>query len=230
MKAAVKLSLIILFVFSGLVISAQSNQMQTTKAEYNDRQVDALSIDIRPSRKEVQKAFSDWMKERYDVKMKGGGLFGDKNLEESEAVVIPTISPDNISIITQTNEMNGMTQMTLFASRGLGNFVDRSREDAFMGLEKLFDAFLSDYLPEYYDQRVTEAEKALADLEKEYEGVERDIEKNQSDMQELRKDNEKLRANLDAIRSQLRKAQNELRARRSNRAQAPAKIGNNSGG
>lgn len=217
MKTTAQYIFIIICLISGSLLNAQSNRIQRTTLEYEDQRVDALTISIQPNRKEVQDAFDDWMDERYDTKMKGGGLFSDKNLEESDPVVISGISPDNISIFAKTEEMNGTTKMLLFASRGLNNFIEQENEAAFAGLEDLFDAFLSDYLPDYYEERVAEAEEILNDLRDDYDDVEKDIQKNEEDIQKLREDNEELREELDVLREKLRKAEEDLRKRKSAR-------------
>lgn len=227
MKTTIKYISIFVLLMTGLMLQAQTDRIQYTTLEYEDQRVDALSIDIQPGRKDVQDAFDDWMKDRYDVKMKGGGLFGDKNMETSEAATIPTISSDNISILTKTEEFNGYTRMTLFASRGLNNFVDRENFTAFSGLETLFDSFLSDYLPNYYEERVAEAEEALSDLQEDYDDVEKDIRKNEEDIEKLQSENVELRNELEELRRKLNDAQDTLRKRRSARQEIARKAAGN---
>lgn len=106
------------------------------------------------------------MKDGYNINMKGGGLFGDKNLRTTEGVVVSSISSDRINFFTKTNTQGGETKRYLFVSRGLQHYIQPSEIEAFDGKEALFADFLASYLPDYYQQRVNEAVVAQEDLRK----------------------------------------------------------------
>ncbi|MEL7160741.1 MAG: hypothetical protein AAFN92_08285 [Bacteroidota bacterium] len=204
--------------------TAQVGRIEQTTIEYEDARVDALAVTMKPERKEVQKAFDDWMKDRYDVKMKGGGLFGDKNFEMAEAIVIPAISSENISLMTQTEERNGETVMTLFASKGLGNYVEDSDYKAFSGLEDVFDAFLSNYLPEYYEERVAEAREMLEDYQKDYDKAQEDVTDNEEEIRDLQQENEELRTEMKQLQEKIAEAEKTLNMRRDIRREVDREV------
>lgn len=191
-------------------LSAQVGSIEQTTVEYEKQSVAALTVTMKPERKEVQKAFDDWMKDRYDINMKGNGLFGNKNMENAEAVMIPAISPENITIFAETEKVGDKTRMALFASRGLGNFIEANDYAAFAGLEKVFDAFLSSYLPEYYEERVAEAREKLEDLRDDFSDAEKDFSKNEEKIRELRVENEELRGEMDKLRQEIKAAEATL--------------------
>lgn len=189
---------------------AQVGRIEQTTVEYDKQSVDALTVTMKPERKDIQKAFDDWMDDRYDINMKGGGLFSDKNFRQAEAVSIPAISPDNVTLYTKTEERNGETRMTIFASRGLGNFVEEDEYSAFTGLEDIFDGFLSSYLPEYYDERVAEAREELEDLREDVADAEKTIRKNEDDIRKLEKENEEKRNEIAKLKNDISEAEKML--------------------
>lgn len=189
---------------------AQVGRIEETTIEYEKQRVDALTVTMKPERKDIQKAFDDWMDDRYDINMKGGGLFSDKNFREAEAVNIPAISPDNVTLFSKTEERNGETRMTIFASRGLGNYIESSDYGAFTGLEDIFDGFLSTYLPEYYEDRVAEAREELEDLRKDLEDTRKDIEKNEKRIVDLQKENDEKRETVRNIERDITDAERVL--------------------
>lgn len=199
--------LICLFQFAAF---AQVGRIERTTVEYDKQRADALTVTMKPERKDIQKAFDDWMDERYDINMKGGGLFSDKNTRRAEGVNIPAISADKISIFTRTEERSGETRMTIFASRGLGNFVDGGDYQAFTGLEDVFDSFLSSYLPEYYAERVSKARELLEDLRKDFTDAKDDVTKNEERIRDLERENDKLRREMTELEKKIYDAEQIL--------------------
>lgn len=214
MKTISKSLLTLAFIFFFAVsASAQVGRIETTTVEYDKQRVDALTVNIKPERKDIQKAFDDWMDDRYDINMKGGGLFGNKNIEKAEEVVIPGISRDNITLITKTEEMNGETRMSIFATKGLNNYIGRDDYTAFTGMENVFDGFLNSYLPEYYEERVAEAREALEDLRKDYDKAKEDMADNRKEIEKLQKENRELETEMRGIDQKIKDAELMLRER-----------------
>lgn len=196
-----------------VAVFAQVGRIEQTTVEYEKQRVDALTVTMKPERKDIQKAFDDWMDDRYNINMKGGGLFSDKNTRRAEAVDILAISADKITFYTRTEERGGETHMTIFASRGLGNFVDNGDYSAFSGLEDVFDSFLSSYLPEYYAERVAEAREELEDLRKDFTDAEEDVAKNEEKIRDLERENDKLRGEMSDLKKKIYEAEQLLNKR-----------------
>ena len=217
--------LLVLISFSGAnFLTAQVGRIESTTITYEDKAVDALTVTMKPARKDIQKAFDDWMDDRYDINMKGGGLFSDKNLRSAEAVTIPAVSPDNISLFVRTEERGGESTMTLFASRGLENFIGKREMSAFAGLEDVFDSFLSYYLPEYYQERVAEAQEMLADLRDDFSDKEEKISKNDKEIKKLQKENAELREELKSLERDINAAERTLDKRKDTRREVRRKM------
>ena len=203
---------------------AQVGRIEQTTVEYEKQKVDALTVTIKPERKDIQKAFDDWMDDRYDINMKGGGLFSDKNFRTAEAVKIPAISPDNITLIVKTEEGKGETRMTIFASRGLGNFIEDGDYNAFTGLEDVFDGFLSSYLPEYYEERVAEAREALEELQEDLTDAQKVVRKNEEEIRDLEKENQKKRKEITELEGKISEAERMLKKREETRREVRRQV------
>lgn len=193
---------------------AQVGRIEQTSIDHDKSRVDALTVTMKPERKDIQKAFDDWIDDRYDINMKGGGLFSDKNMRQAEAVNIPAISTDNITLYTMTEEKNGESRMTIFASRGLGNYFKSSDYPAFTGLEAIMDNFLSSYLPEYYEERVAEATEELEDFRKDQKKAREDITDNEKKIKKLQEENEKLREQVSDLDIKIMDAEKMLTKRK----------------
>lgn len=206
-------------------LGAQVGRIEQTTTTYEDQVVDALTVSMKPARKDIQKAFDDWMDERFDINMKGGGLFSDKNLRSAEGVKITAVSSDNISLFVKTEELGDESIMTLFASHGLENYIERSELSAFSGLEELFDGFLSNYLPEYYQERVAEAQELLEDLRGDFTDTEDKISKNDKEIMKLQKENAELKEEMKSLEREIEAAEQKLEQRKDTRLKVWKEIG-----
>ena len=218
---------LLLVIFTSAAAVAQVGRIEKTVIDYDKQRVDALTVSIKPARKDIQKAFDDWMDDRYDINMKGGGLFSDKNMRQAEAVTIPAISDENITLMARTEERGGETYMTLFATRGLGNYITSADYRAFDGMERVFDAFLSDYLPEYYEERVAEAREELEDLRDDLADAEEDVQDNEKKIEKLRRENEELRTSMTELRQKITDAERNLNERERTRRQVRQAVSGN---
>ncbi len=227
MKSFYRLIPFVLLLLNVLPLSAQIGDITPSSIVYEKEQVDVLSVTIQPERKDVQKAFDDWLDDRYDINMKGGGLFGDKNIRSAEGVTIPGISPENITLFTETEARGGATRMSIFASKGLENYIDRTETQAFAGLQNLFDDFLSSYLPEYHNQQVAATQERLQDLREAFAETEEDIVKNENRIEKLQQENVEFRTNLRELTRKIEAAQRELSERKSKRRSITNAVSNN---
>ena len=188
--------------------------IRETTVDYDKQRVAALTASITPPRKDLQDAFEDWMDDTYDINMKGGGLFSDKNIRQAEDVTLPAVADGPITLYTKTVSDDEMTNMYLFAARGEDDFIPLSNSTAFAELERLFDDFLSFYLPEYYEERVAEAVEQLEELRDDLADLRDDIADNEKKIQDLRKENIDLEAEAGELEKAIRDAEAQLERRR----------------
>lgn len=216
MNRYIQFPLFILFLILGtsLPVVAQSTTIRSTTVEFEKQQVPALRASITPPRKDLQDAFEDWMDDTYDINMKGGGLFSDKEIRSAEDISLAPVSSDRINLFTKTIASKNETNMYLFAARGSQRFIGPDEATAFAGLEQIFDDFLSYYLPEYYAERVAEAKEELEDLQDDLKDLRDDIADNEEKIQQLRKENIDLESEAGELEKAIRDAEALLEKRR----------------
>lgn len=206
-----------------LTAAAQVGRIQESTITEDKQRVDALSVIVQPERKDMQKAFDDWMDDRYNINMKGGGLFANKRTRNAEDVIIPAIDADPITFMTRTETVGEETRMYIYASRN-GNFIDRADYKAFTGMENIFDSFLSSYLPEYYEERVEEAREELEDLRDELADAEEDFADNEEKIAKLQKENRKLEDKQANLRQQIADAEKAVTRRQEMRTEVQREL------
>ena len=226
MKITSKLLFTALFaVLFSATAFAQVGRIQESTVEYDKTRADALMVTLQPDRKDVQEAFEDWMDDRYDIKLKRGGLFANKRTQKAEDVIIPAISSEPITFMTKTEGAGEDTRLYVFAMRG-NNPIDRADYKAFTGMENIFDSFLSSYLPEYYEERVAEAREDLEDLQKDLREAQDDMADNKEKIAKLEAENRELTEKQEMLRKQIAEAETAVRTREEMRTEVKREMQN----
>lgn len=193
---------------------AQTLTVNTSQVEYEDDEVASVQVKVSPDRSSLQDAFEDWMDDNYDVKMRRKGLFGDKEIRQAEAVRIPSITSDQINLYTKTVEEEEYTEMSLFASRGLANYIELDEDQAaFEVMENMMATFLASYLPSYYEERVEQAKETLSDLQEELADARDDFADNQEEIEDLQKENQKLNEQIGLLQQSIQDNRQEVELR-----------------
>lgn len=214
-------SAVLLFFFlTTLPLAAQLPEVRSALVSYEKENVTAWTTKVPADRKTTQNAFSDWIDERYQINMKGGGWFGNKNIRTAEEVKLPAVANFPVSLIVRTEENpNGTSRMALFALRPGSNGKDITDERAQSALQSIFDSFLTDWLPTYYAEREAAAREKLEDLRETFTDREEAVADNTEEIEALRKENEELRREMEQLRGQIERANATLKER-SNARQA----------
>ncbi|MEM1324492.1 MAG: hypothetical protein AAGI23_00980 [Bacteroidota bacterium] len=211
-----------LFVFS---FSLQAQEVELREGNFTREEASRPGIQatLPTDTKEVKKAFSDFMDDRYDVNMKGIGFLTNKDELTAEKVNITTLSDETIDLyarVVETSNGNG-TQMTLFGAKGYDIYIDSDRSySEFQNLRNLMVEFLDSYLVDQYTERVEEAREEVADLQDDRSDVQDDIESSEEDIQkskerikELEAEIAEMKTELDNKRSNIKSAEEKYEAR-----------------
>lgn len=120
-----------------------------------------VMIDNKPD--DVKKAFEKFMRKNYKLKLKGTGLFTNKDELYAERVIVKEIINKNINFYAEIIEAEGeeeRAKMTIFASLGYDVYIgDSNYEDEFDILVGIVNEFVADYVPEMYEDRIKDMEK-----------------------------------------------------------------------
>lgn len=167
-----------------------------------------VSVDLAATPAEVRDALEDWADDAYgvDLDYKGGILGRDKEfLITQDAHDIAPLGDRPAYLNARVVERGEGSTMTLFASYE-GNVAvepDGQYAESFAGVREMADAFLQDFVPAYYRERVTTVESSIDDLRDDIAGFRDDIRDNEDKIAKLQRENEELRANIAEAERQL---------------------------
>jgi hypothetical protein len=172
-------------------------------------------VNLDPEPKTLKKAWQDYIKKEFDVKMKGAGFFLNNDLLSAEQVMLTSVSTDPLNLHTNIVEDVNGSEMKVFAELKSEIYANRSSQaPAFRALREILEDFLAEYLPAYYHSRVTDAEKRLVELAEEREDLKKDIARDADKIEELQQQIEERELKLEANRAKLELAESKLVARK----------------
>jgi len=209
------ISTILLFLIS-ISITAQKVKYHDGKIMYDGEELQTIEVKLQPNVSTIKDKFSEWMDDHYDVNLDGKKLlFFKKDFMTAEGVIIPQISERKIDLRVKVDEATkGTTTLHVFASYGYNNWLTPEKNPyAYDALKGIVYDFVSDYLPEYYYERVEESKENIDEIKEDNNDIEGDIANNKKEIEELLKKNEDLRNELEENKSKLKKANENLDAR-----------------
>jgi hypothetical protein len=177
---------------------------QKSSIEHNDQQRQTLMVNIEPEPKTLKKAWIRFLKRNYKFKLKGMGLFSNKDLLCAEEVNIPRISDKTMNFYTHVVESETGSKMNVFAQYGYDIYItDDKYPAAFDSINNMIVMFLNQYLPDYYRNKIANSEKMIKRLSK-------DIEKLKDDISDNKKDIKKMRQEIEEKEEEIKKGEKKL--------------------
>ncbi len=220
--------LILIFLLSTLPLYALKIETGLFQRDGQERPGIKLTMDIPV--KQVKKAFQDYLKDNYDIKLKGMGLFTNKDELYAEEVVIKPMIDKNLNFYAQIIENNsdaGKTSMTIFAALGYDIYIsDRNYPDDFSAMMDIAVGFANNYIPSYYEGQIKVSEEKQSDLKGSIKDLEKSIANNEKDIEKLREEITNMQQELEENRSQLTDAELQLQTRRNQLKEAKKVISN----
>ena len=210
MKA--KMIIVLLVALNIKLTWAQEGNIEPIKGtvHYQETDLPCLEVHIDPETKTTKKAWKSQLKDQYDVKVNGFGLFSRKDVLYTDPVVFETISEQPIEIFAEiTEDMNG-TQMKVFAKQGAKWMSEDQLSAEFEKVEEMLINFLKMYLPFHYKEKVNDVEDRIQSLKKEINKLEADINDLNNDIEEAQNKIEELQSDLKAKQIQLEASKVEM--------------------
>lgn len=184
-----------LFIFTSL--QAQLVQLTTGTVKMDKQNYQAIQAEVQPEMDVLKDAFETWLRKERDVNLKKKGLFGGGDMLIGEAVTVPAISDKQMDLYIQFDKRGKATELSLFGRFGYDLPISSANYPTeFQSMEDLVSAFLNDYLPRYYRERMEVASAGLEKLQDEAEKMEKKRSSNEAEIRKLQKENEELRKNL----------------------------------
>ncbi|MFK7969942.1 MAG: hypothetical protein AB8F95_06220 [Bacteroidia bacterium] len=210
---------------------AQVSWVTDATVQHHEKFRPGQTISLMAEPNDVKKAWKDFLKDRYDMDVEGLGFLTNKDILTAEKVMLPTMHDYTLDlyaeIVPTENKGIAKTQMTVFAAYGYDMYVDRhEHREAYKEMRAMFNAFLSDFVPAFYKEKIEDMSDGISDLEKdkikleEYNiKIEEDIEKSLAEIEKLKEDIENLKSEhkenieeIDLLKIDLAKEKDKLEA------------------
>lgn len=213
-----KFAFIFIILLSGSSLCAQKFSMSNTQIEYQDKERTGIHIRMAPDHDDVRDEFKDWLHDKYDFKLKGNGFWRNKDVMYAHKVELPTVSPDAIDLFAKIVKAdNNSTKMVVFAALGFGLPITPERFPVeYRALENLTLNFLSEYLREYYRDKLEDQEDVVQDIKDKKADLQDDISDNKKEIEELQEENVELKKEAIEKTEKLRDAASDLEADKEN--------------
>lgn len=216
LKYSIQISFVVI-VISILAANVRAQEVEPKKGtvNHNAGERPCFVINLDPEPKPLKKAWKSFLKDNYDLKIKGIGFLTNKDLLYKEDIVVEEISSKRMNFYTEIVEDEVGSEMKVFASFGYDIYIDiNETPEEFKVMEKMFTDFLKYYLPKYYEGEVKATKKKVKELTKNVSSLEKDISKNKSDIENHKEEIEELTQEVAEKQSELETANVKLKERR----------------
>ena len=201
-----------------LSLTAQEKVSNTTMM-IDESSVPSLRIEEALPMDESRDYFEEFMKEKYDVKVMGNGLFSANKRMTIEQVSMSSLHENELDMLIDFEEMGtNHSVMTLAARNGYDLYFSREyAPESSEGVKDLLSAYEENAIDEHYKAKLETQQKRMAKTRKSLKRNERRIERNENDIaanlkdnEKLRKENEELREDVESTRKKLSDAKVQL--------------------
>jgi hypothetical protein len=218
MKIQLRTTRIIIFIFFAFLVSLEAGAQNISPIEstiiHNDKIRPCLSVNLDPEPKSLKNAWIDFLKDEYDFKLKGMGWFSNKDLLNTEEVLITKLSTKKMDFYTNVIEDENGSEMKVFASFGYDIYIDEEHyPKEFMAMEEMLNSFLKEHLPKYYNKAIDETEERIKDFNVEINDLKNEITDETEDKEKLNRKIEKANRSIDDKNQKIKVAETKLKGR-----------------
>ena len=165
---------------SCLQTTAQTYKIDTVTINFENKQRPALYVKYDASPKTVKKAWDDFFKKNYDVKVKGISLLANKEIITATDVIIMAISDKRMNIYASVTDAPGeRSELKYFTSFGYDFFIGPDNyATEFAGMKKILNDFSMQFLNDFYGSEASRVTNEIKGLEKGIKKNNKDISRN----------------------------------------------------
>ena len=170
---------LLFFVAFCLQTTAQTYKIDTATITFENKLRPCFTVKYDASPKTVKKAWDDFFKKTYDVKVKGIGFLTNKEIITATDVSIIAISDKRMNMYASVTDAPGdRSELNYFMSFGYDFFIGPDNYAAeFAGMKKILNDFSMEFLTDFYG---SEASRVTNEIK----GLEKDIKKNNKDIKQ----------------------------------------------
>lgn len=215
MKNSIIFSIAVTLLFLPVQTSAQDITPSEGIIAHKDAPRACWVVHVDPEPKTLKKAWKDYVKDDFDVSLKGIGFLTNKDLLSAEEAVVRPISPDPLNFYTHIVEDVNGSEMKIFAELNPGEYANRGDHTGeFRAMRRILEDFLAEYLPTYYQSRVKDAENRMVELADEREKLKKEITRDSERISSLEEEIEQRQLELQSNQDKLELAESKLEARK----------------
>ncbi len=171
-----------IFVFCLLLagqVNGQIYSILNAEITFENKLRTCLTVEYDANPNFVKKAFKDYCKDNFDVKIKGYGFLSNADILLAEDAVINNVSEKRLNIYNRILETpSGGSESKLFISFGYDFFVSPTDfPDAFTNMYNLLNNFSLKMLMDFYAEDVEDMNKQIKKINRDTRSNERTIKK-----------------------------------------------------
>ena len=201
----------IILLCSAFVLQGQKLSIDNSTTMYKDQKYPSLKIVLEPDSKDVKKAYKKWMEDQQDVDVGGLGFLKNKDVLTIEAQSVKRISPNKMDLYAKFDEEKGNTTLHIFGAFGYDfPLAPDTYPVAYRNMKQITYAFLNDYLPGYYQEKIEDTKDGISDLKDDKTEAIDDIADNKEEIKKLKKENADLTAQIKRYEKDLKKKNQQL--------------------
>jgi hypothetical protein len=193
-----------------LQLTAQTYKIDTSTITFENVNRPCLTVKYDASPKTVKKAWDDYFKKTYDVKVKGIGFLTNKEVITATDMSLPAISEKRMNMYANVVDAPGdRSELSYFMSFGYDFFIGpENYPTEFAAMKKILNDFSVEFLTDYYYSEASRMTKEIKGLEKDISQNNKSIKKN---TKKARKESKEVASGLESknISMQMENDQNK---------------------
>ena len=195
-----------------LQLTAQTYKIDTAAINYENKLRPCFVVKYDASPKTVKKAWDDYFKKTYDVKVRGISLLSNKEVITATDINILPISDKRMNMYASVIDAPGeRSELSFFMAFGYDFFIGADNYPAeFTAMKKVLNDFSMEFLTEFYGSEASRITSEMKRLEKDISKNNKSIKKN---TKSARKKSKEVASGMDAknIALQMENDQNKIK-------------------
>jgi len=163
-----------------LQLSAQTYKIDTSTITFEKVNRPCFTVKYDASPKTVKKAWDDYFKKTYGVKVKGIGLLTNKEVITATDLSLVAVSDKRMNMYASVVDAAGdRAELSYFMSFGYDFFIGPSNFPAeFTAMKKILNDFSVEFLTDFYYSEASRMTSEIKGLEKDISQLNKSINKN----------------------------------------------------
>lgn len=180
-----------------LQTTAQTYKIDTSTINFENQQRPCFTVKFDASPKTVKKAWDDYFKKTYDVKVKGIGFLTNREVITATDITLAPVSDKRMNMYAGVVDAPGdRSELSFFMSFGYDFFIGPDKYPTeFTGMKKILNDFSVEFLTDFYYSEASRMTKEIKGLEKDIKENNKSIKKN---TKKARKESKEVASGLSA--------------------------------